>query len=92
MPCPAGVDIPTCFDAYNQKFLSKGLENKFKYLMNTGAASSNPANASRCIKCRKCESHCPQSIPISEKMTEVAREMEGPVFKIAVALSKRFLK
>ena len=92
MPCPSGVDIPTCFDAYNQKFLSKGLENKFKYLMNTGAASSSPANASRCIKCRKCESHCPQSIPISEKMTEVAREMEGPVFKIAVALSRRFLK
>lgn len=92
MPCPSGVNIPTCFDGYNQKHMNKGMEYQFKYLMNTGAASGNPGNASLCTKCRKCESHCPQSIPISEKMTEVAKDMEGILFKITVFLGKRFMR
>lgn len=92
MPCPAGVNIPTCFDAYNQKYMSKGLTPRVEYLINTGAPSANPGNASLCVKCRKCESHCPQSIPISEKMTEVEKNMEGIFFKLAVFFAKKFLK
>jgi predicted aldo/keto reductase-like oxidoreductase len=92
MPCPSGVDIPTCFDAYNQKSIEGSFAAMGKYIMNTGATEKNPSYASLCIHCRKCESHCPQSIPISDKMREVVKNMEGPVFKIAVATGKRFMK
>ncbi|NCB41905.1 MAG: aldo/keto reductase [Clostridia bacterium] len=92
MPCPSGVNIPTCFDAYNQKALESPLLAMSKYMMNTGALSKNPSYASLCVHCRKCESHCPQAIPISDTMREVVTNMEGPVFKIVVAIGKRVMK
>ena len=32
--------------------------------------------ASDCIKCGKCERHCPQHLPIREYLVEVAGELE----------------
>lgn len=92
MPCPSGVNIPTCFDVYNQKHMGNRKGSMAKYFMNTGAASTHPSYASLCIHCRQCESHCPQSIPISDKMSDVAKSMEGPIFKIAVALGRKIMK
>ena len=93
MPCPSGVDIPTCFSCYNQKYMnkSKGV-SFFNYITQTGAITSNPTYASRCTQCRKCEQHCPQNIPISEKMTEVKKDMENVLFKPIIAVVKKFMK
>jgi predicted aldo/keto reductase-like oxidoreductase len=92
MPCPAGVDIPACFSLYNEKYSLKTKRSKINYIQNTGAVTSNPAYASLCKKCGKCEIHCPQGIPIREKLEDVSREMEGIFFKPVIRIAKRFMK
>jgi hypothetical protein len=93
MPCPSGVDIPTCFSCYNQKYMNKSKGAAFfNYITQTGATTSNPTYASKCTQCRKCEQHCPQNIPISEKMTEVKKDMENVFFKPIIAVAKKFMK
>lgn len=92
MPCPAGVDIPACFSCYNYKYLISGMHARFLYMQNTGMVTKNPANASLCKKCKKCESHCPQGIPISEKLTDVSHEIEGLLLKPVAALARKFMK
>jgi len=93
MPCPHGVDIPACFAAYNDKYLNhKGFISKFSYIQNTGAMTRHPAYASMCKSCKLCESHCPQSIKISERMKDVAADMEGPLFKPMISVAKKFMR
>ena len=92
MPCPSGVDIPGCFSLYNEKYALGNKGIKMNYMQNTGAMTAYPANASLCIQCGKCEQHCPQSIPIREKLKEVAKEMEGPFFKPLTKIGKMILK
>ena len=81
MPCPQHVDIPGAFAAYNRRFA----ENKFsalrEHLMNTAFRRTGTA-AGNCIGCGKCEKHCPQNIPIRQKLQEAGRELEGPIYKI----------
>ncbi len=92
MPCPSGVDIPSCFSAYNDYHMKKSFMRKMSYIMNLGASSKNPAIASRCVKCRKCEKHCPQNIKIADRMTDVVKDMESFPFKLIVFFSKIFMK
>jgi predicted aldo/keto reductase-like oxidoreductase len=92
MPCPAGVDIPACFSCYNEQYLNNNLRNKYLYIQNTGAVTANPGYASLCVKCGKCETHCPQGIPIRNKLSDISREMEGLLFKPIVAVAKKILK
>lgn len=69
MPCPVGVDIPRNFKLYNTASIYDSLRNSaYTYQKNM----KEDLRASACIACRKCESHCPQQIVISERMTEVA--------------------
>ena len=81
MPCPQGVDIPTCFRAYNIKASEGWFEGLKTYIMTT-SLREHPTNASRCIKCGKCERHCPQSIAIREELQNVTKALEGPAYKI----------
>ncbi len=90
MPCPAGVDIPTCFTCYNIKN-NGSFKPRFNYLRDTGAWASSPGVASRCVQCGKCESHCPQHIRIRDELKNTARDMEGPLSRTIVALMKRFM-
>ena len=86
-PCPKGVDIPGTFAAYNRR----SSDNKFtalkEYAMCT-ALRTNATTASNCIGCGKCEKHCPQGIPIREKLKEAEKELEGPIFKIFTKIAR----
>ena len=90
-PCPRGVDIPTCFAAYNRSY-ADGLVNGMKeYLMCTTLRKVR-SNASLCVKCGKCEQSCPQHIPIRERLVDVCRRLENPAYKIAAWASPLILK
>lgn len=76
MPCPAGVDIPKNFSMYNSFFLldeSNQSSTRFSY----HAQVADSAKASRCVKCGKCETHCPQQIKIMRELEKVKAVFEN---------------
>lgn len=80
MPCPKGVDIPTCFSCYNDREIEGRFSAVGKYIMQTNI-KNHPHNASLCVQCGLCEKHCPQHIKIREELTQVSRAMEGFYYK-----------
>lgn len=87
MPCPFGVDIPGAFHSYNMRAAEGWFSGMRQYVMCT-LLRKEPSYASLCRKCGKCESHCPQNIPIRAKLQETAKAMEGIPFRGARWLSK----
>lgn len=85
MPCAKGIDIPTCFRNYNLRF-SEGWYSGFSTHIMTTALTADPKSASLCIKCGKCAKHCPQHIDIPSEMENVAKALEGPIYRLV----KRF--
>lgn len=90
MPCPQGVDIPACFRSYNTRYTENKFNGLREYFMCT-TMKKNQCNASLCVKCGKCERHCPQGLPIRENLAQVAKEMETPLYKL-ICQVKRFIK
>ncbi len=88
-PCPKGVDIPGTFAAYNRRYAEGKFGALKDYAMCT-ALRKNSTAASNCIGCGKCEKHCPQGIPIREKLKEAQKELEGPVYKVFSRVAKWF--
>jgi predicted aldo/keto reductase-like oxidoreductase len=73
MPCPAGINIPGCFAAYNDHWVFEGSpEARNVY----GILAKIAAPASKCLACGKCESHCPQAIGIREELKKVTALFE----------------
>jgi len=93
MPCPSDVDIPACFEAYNNmKLFGDPMMAKMWYVMNTtGMMGAAPSHASLCRECGKCVQRCPQQLPIPELLKNVASEMEGWWFKPTAWGFNRFL-
>ena len=91
MPCPKGVDIPGIFAAYNRRSQEGKFWGAVDYVMCTMLRPNSTA-ASNCIGCGKCEKHCPQGIPIREKLRDARQEMEGPVYRAGSKILKRFTK
>ncbi|EKF86181.1 aldo/keto reductase [Methanobacterium formicicum] len=104
MPCPRGVDIPRCFNFYNQKYMFNESPS-FDYLAILGGVfSGQEAYAGLCNGCGKCVRACPQNLKIPELLTDVSSELEGrgfkyklkitgavimPVFEVFISLSDR---
>ena len=77
-PCPVNVDIPQCFNLFNNASLSgnwKGPKFLYDYLLRTTERPEKGAGA--CVACGECEPKCPQDIPIREKLKEVAAAFEA---------------
>ncbi|MGN0341422.1 MAG: aldo/keto reductase [Roseburia sp.] len=87
MPCPFGVDIPTCFAAYNTRHTDGFYSGMKAYFMCT-TLKKNKSNAGKCRQCGRCESHCPQAIEIRKQLRQVKRHMENPVYQIAAVIAK----
>lgn len=88
MPCPMGVQIPTCFDFYNKMYMfGNPAEARFMYAaFGSGITKGDTSGfASQCVACGQCQEHCPQHIAIPDMLTKVAAEMEGPGFADTVA-------
>ena len=89
MPCPKGVGIPTNFYYYNLMYLEeKKGRARFEFARNMGL-QKEPAFASQCIGCGKCEQHCPQHISIREKLKEADRELRPLPVKAALTVVRK---
>ena len=91
MPCPKNVDIPGTFAAYNRRYQEGRFWGFMDYVICT-LLRKNPTPASNCIGCGKCEKHCPQHLPIREKLGEAQKELEGPLYRTARRVLGRFAK
>ena len=93
MPCPAGVNIPSCFECYNSKHAFKDKAAKMMYLFqNGGLVTDKPTMASMCVECGECLEKCPQSLPIPDLLKDVQEAMEGFMTKPMIWLGKRVMK
>lgn len=91
MPCPKNVDIPGSFAHYNRKYAEGWFPAMKEHVMCT-ALRKTPTSISNCIGCGKCEKHCPQNIPIREKLKEAEKELETPIYRIAKKIAPKLVK
>lgn len=68
MPCPAGVNIPEHFWAYNHESQFDDF-GKAKYWVTDWLKESE--RASNCVECGQCENHCPQNITIRKHLKDI---------------------
>ena len=90
MPCPKGVDIPGIFRCYNAMYTESKSLGRFQFAQTVGL-TREPAFASQCVKCGKCEKHCPQNIPIREKLAEADRALRPLPYKIGINFARYFM-
>ena len=90
MPCPKGVDIPGIFRCYNTMYTESKSQGRFQFAQTVGL-TREPAFASQCIRCGKCEQHCPQSIPIREKLQEADKALRPLPYKIGIQAARAFM-
>ena len=86
MPCPWGIDIPGIFKHYNESITAGSYAqsseqknyNKLKkaYLSSYDKAIPTIRQASHCIGCETCLSHCPQSINIPRELQRIDNYVE----------------
>ncbi|HEY3272928.1 MAG TPA: aldo/keto reductase [Methanocella sp.] len=85
LPCPAGVNIPACFESYNNLSLGNPMMAKIMYMTNVGGGidgSGQKGYASQCKNCKKCVKVCTQHIDIPAELNSAAKALEGPDMKV----------
>ncbi len=81
MPCPQGVDIPGVFNAWNT-YYSQGKKTAHRTYTQCTIYRHDPAGASQCADCGKCESLCPQGIEIRQDLRAAASDLENLPYKL----------
>lgn len=96
MPCPSGVNIPECFEIYNNLHMFGNVEGaRFTYAVRMSGVFTNtePGGfASQCIECGQCMEKCPQSLKIPDLLKAVAEELEGTDLEQRMAMAKKLFK
>ena len=87
MPCPYGIDIPAILLHYNKcvnagevatSINDEGYKKARRaYLVSYDRAVPKLRQASRCIGCNQCMSHCPQSINIPRELQKIDRYIDN---------------
>jgi predicted aldo/keto reductase-like oxidoreductase len=74
-PCPSGINIPAVLGALNNaSSFGNPAAGKAEYQFLVGFNLT--AKASECARCGQCEEACPQSLPVADKLDEVAHLFE----------------
>jgi predicted aldo/keto reductase-like oxidoreductase len=92
MPCPRHVNIPGAFAAYNTSFLMNWFVGIQQYGTSITLTSEILSSPSRCVKCGKCEAHCPQHLPIIKNLGKVRRRLEPLPFRLIIAAARAVLR
>ncbi|MEN6395360.1 MAG: aldo/keto reductase [Methanoregula sp.] len=74
MPCKNGVDIPGCFEFYNQAHMYDAKDQVggiYSWAL-SGMFGGIPGLASCCLSCGECEEKCPQGLPIQKHLKDIA--------------------
>lgn len=87
MPCPKGVDIPTCFSSYNDKSMFGGFKPQIMYVN----ATEDKSAAYKCTQCGICEKKCPQEIAIIEELKNVSKSMDKWYYRLLGKIVKLIL-
>lgn len=73
MPCPAGVNIPGCFGAWNTYHMYQNYNVvRWKWEQEIGETQQ----AKNCIQCGKCEKACPQHLSIREDLKKAQADLD----------------
>jgi predicted aldo/keto reductase-like oxidoreductase len=70
MPCPNDVDIPRCFEFYNEGLVYNTVDEQRRMYNNTQGRFKDH-RADKCIKCDICVEKCPQKIAIPDMLEKV---------------------
>lgn len=74
MPCPAKVDIPGNFRAWNTYHMYQNY-NMVRNLWENELGGEHQAK--NCIKCGKCEQACPQKLSIRQDLVRVQQDLDN---------------
>ena len=87
LPCPAGVDIPRVFALYNDRAATLGLpvstSGHYKFDKNSRAflqayhSLPEAIRADNCVDCGHCRELCPQELPVSGHLRNIAKLIEA---------------
>lgn len=86
MPCPYGINIPAIFSHYNKCIKEGNMphqehDNEYKrarraFLVGYDRSVPKLRQASHCIGCGQCVSHCPQGIKIPKELHRIDKFVE----------------
>ncbi|MDR1971449.1 MAG: aldo/keto reductase [Treponema sp.] len=91
MPCPRGVNIPGCFAAYNASYAIGYVAGMQQFVTSTGLISERSSGPGLCVKCGRCETHCPQHLEIIKSLALVRGKMEPLWIRGIGAAARAFL-
>lgn len=92
MPCPQRVDIPACFEMYNNLYMFDGKDRLMvMYAAKLGGILRGAEKnlASQCVQCDQCLNACPQHLPIPQLLEKVVEEFEGPDMEKRIEFAKQ---
>jgi predicted aldo/keto reductase-like oxidoreductase len=92
MPCPKGINIPDSFAAYNISFAQGFVIGMKQYITSIAAIAKKTCSPRLCVDCGKCESHCPQHLPIRKSLKQVARRMEPLPIRFVLFIARLFFR
>ncbi|MEE1113899.1 MAG: aldo/keto reductase [Eubacterium sp.] len=90
MPCPKGVRIPDIFRCYNRMYTENKLAGRLEYAQ-TVSLQKDPGFATDCVRCGKCEQHCPQSLPIRDLLVEADKALRPLPVKVVMKAAAKFM-
>jgi len=72
LPCPEGVNIPKNFMFLNDYYLADAEDVRDRSRVLVKALIRPDEIFGKCVHCRQCEEKCPQNLPVSELMEDMA--------------------
>ncbi|MCL2014947.1 MAG: aldo/keto reductase [Defluviitaleaceae bacterium] len=91
LPCPVNINIPGAFAGYNSSFAMGRMVGMGQYVQSMSGTSASPSSVTKCVRCGKCEKHCPQNIKIMDRLVDVRKRMEPGLFRLGMAVFRKIV-